>query len=155
MEIIIKPDYDAVCEETALLVHQAWRKKRNLVLGLPTGNTPLGLYARLTGLFGRGEIDFSEVVTFNLDEYLGLDENHPQSFARYMNEHLFRHVNVKKENTHVLSGTPADVEEHCRAVRKQDPERRAESTSRSWGSGTTVTSPTTCPARRSSPGLGS
>jgi glucosamine-6-phosphate deaminase len=58
-------------------------------------------------------------VTFNLDEYLGLDENHPQSFARYMNEHLFRHVNIKKENTHVLSGTPADVEEHCRAYERK------------------------------------
>ncbi len=114
MEIIVRKDYHAICQETAGLILQAWRKKKNLVLGLPTGKTPLGLYDQLVGLSERGELDFSEVVTFNLDEYLGLDENHPQSFARYMDERLFRHVNIKKENTHVLSGRPADVEEHCR-----------------------------------------
>jgi glucosamine-6-phosphate deaminase len=119
MEIIIKPDYDAMSEEAAQLVLQAWRKKNNLVLGLPTGKTPLGLYDKLVGLYKRSEMNFSDIITFNVDEYLGLDENHPQSFARYMNEHLFRHVNIKKENTHVLSGTPADVEEHCRAYERK------------------------------------
>jgi len=119
MEIIIRKDYHAICQETAGLILQAWRKKKNLVLGLPTGKTPLGLYDRLVGLYERGEMDFSDVISFNVDEYLGLDENHPQSFARYMNEHLFRHVNIKKENTHVLSGTPADVEEHCRAYERK------------------------------------
>jgi len=119
MEIIITKDYHAICQAAARMILEAWRKKRALVLGLPTGKTPLGLYDQLVGLHERGEMDFSDVITFNLDEYLGLDENHPQSFARYMNEHLFRHVNIKKENTHVLSGTPADVEEHCRAYERK------------------------------------
>ena len=119
MEIIIKSDYDAMSEEAAQLTLQAWRKKKNLVLGLPTGNTPVGLYARLAGLCERGEMDFSEVVTFNVDEYLGLDDQHPQSFAQYMDVHLFRHVNIKRENTHMLSGIPAEVEEHCRAYERK------------------------------------
>src|SRR5512139_1998196 len=113
MEIIIQSDYDAMSEEAAQLTLQAWRKKKNLVLGLPTGKTPLGLYDQLVGLYKRGEMDFSEVVTFNVDEYLGLDGQHPQSFAQYMDVHLFRHVNIKRENTHMLSGIPAEVEEHC------------------------------------------
>jgi glucosamine-6-phosphate deaminase len=119
MEIIIRKDYHAICQETAGLILLAWRKKKNLVLGLPTGKTPLGLYDQLVGLHERGELDFSEVVTFNLDEYLGLDGQHPQSFAQYMDVHLFRHVNIKRENIHLLSGTPADVEEHCRAYERK------------------------------------
>jgi glucosamine-6-phosphate deaminase len=119
MEIIIKKNYDAVCEETAGIILQSWRKKNSLVLGLPTGKTPVGLYERLVGLYERGEMDFSQVVTFNLDEYLGLDENHPQSFAQYMDSHLFRHVNIKQENTHLLSGRPPDIEEHCRLYERK------------------------------------
>lgn len=119
MEIIINKDYHAICQETAGMILQAWRKKKALVLGLPTGKTPLGLYDQLVGLYEHGEMDFSDVVTFNLDEYLGLDENHPQSFAQYMDVHLFHNVNIKKENTHMLSGTPADAEEHCRAYERK------------------------------------
>lgn len=119
MEITIKPDYDAMSEEAAQQILRAWRKKKNMVLGLPTGKTPVGLYDKLVGLYKRGEMDFSEVVTFNVDEYLGLDDEHPQSFAQYMDVRLFRHVNIKRENTHILSGTPADVEEHCRAYEQK------------------------------------
>jgi glucosamine-6-phosphate deaminase len=119
MEIIIRKDYHAICQETAGLILQAWKKKKSLVLGLPTGKTPLGLYDQLVGLYNRGELDFSDVVTFNLDEYLGLDGQHPQSFAQYMDVHLFRHVNIKRENIHLLSGTPADVEEHCSAYERR------------------------------------
>jgi glucosamine-6-phosphate deaminase len=119
MEIVIKKDYDAVCEETAGIILQAWRKKNSLVIGLPTGKTPLGLYERLVGLYERGEMDFSQVVTFNLDEYVGLDETHSQSFAYYMDFHLFRHVNIKKENAHVLSGKPEDIEDHCRTYERK------------------------------------
>ncbi len=114
MEIIIVPDYDTVCAEAAGLIQRAWKRKHAQVLGLPTGQTPLGLYEKLAGLCRSGEMDFSEVTTFNVDEYLGLEESHPQSFAFYMDNNLFRHVNIKKENIHRLSGKPADIEEHCR-----------------------------------------
>lgn len=114
MEIIIKQDYEQICEEAVRIIHQAWKKKNNLVLGLPTGKTPLGVYRRLIGLYKKEEIDFSQVITFSLDEYLGLEKNHPQSFAYYMEKNLFQHINIKKENTYRLSGIPENIDEHCR-----------------------------------------
>ena len=119
MEIIIKPDYNEVCEEAAGIIHHAWKKKNSLVLGLATGKTPLGLYKKLIALYNEGKIDFSSVATFNVDEYLGLEETHPQSFAFYMDNHLFRHININKVNTNFLSGGPDNIEEHCRAYEMQ------------------------------------
>jgi glucosamine-6-phosphate deaminase len=115
MEVIIKPDYDQVCAESAAIIREAWKRKPDLVLGLATGKTPLGLYERLIGLYKNGEMDFSSVVAFNLDEYLSLGETHHQSFAYYMDQNLFREVNIRKKNIHRLEGRPADIEEHCRA----------------------------------------
>lgn len=114
MEIIIKSDYAQMCEEAAKAVLEAWKQKNGLVVCLPTGNTPLGVYQRLANFYQKGEIDFSRVIAFSLDEYLGLNQDHPQSFAYYLESHLFRHVNIKKENIFRLSGTPEDIDEHCR-----------------------------------------
>jgi glucosamine-6-phosphate deaminase len=119
MEIIIRPDYKAVCAEATAIILQAWKKKNNLVLGLATGKTPLGLYEKLIAVHKNGEMNFSNVITFSLDEYLGLEENHPQSFAFYMDEHLYRHINIKRENIHCLSGRPANIEEHCRLYERK------------------------------------
>jgi glucosamine-6-phosphate deaminase len=124
MEIIIKQDYDAMCEEAANLIHQAWRKKNDLVLGLATGSSPLGVYKRLIALHKKGEMDFSQVSTFNLDEYLGLKKDHPQSYAYYMEEKLFQHVNLKRENIHMLSGTPENIDDHCREYEEKIKETR-------------------------------
>jgi glucosamine-6-phosphate deaminase len=115
MEIIIKSDYDGICEEAAGIIYHAWKKKRSLVLGMATGKTPLGLYEKLIGLYRKGEMDFSDAAGFSLDEYLGLEETHPQSFALYIENHFYRHINIKRENINRLSGKPADIEEHCRA----------------------------------------
>jgi len=114
MEVIIKQDYDEICEEAAKIIHQAWKKKNNLVLGLPTGKTPLGLYRRLIEIHKKEEMDFSQVATFSLDEYLGLKEDHPQGFAHYMATNFFQHVNIKRENIFRLKGTPENIEDHCR-----------------------------------------
>ncbi len=119
MEIIIKPDYQAVCEEASAIILRAWKKKPNLVLGLATGKTPLGLYERLISLHKSGQMDFAEVITFNLDEYFGLGESHPQSFAHYMDSHLFKHINMRPENIHRLHSRPEDIEEHCRAYERK------------------------------------
>ena len=119
MEVIIKPDYEQVCAESALIIQDAWKRKPNLVLGLATGQTPLGLYRKLIELHRKGEMDFSSVVAFNLDEYLGLGETHPQSFAHYMDQHLLRHVNIRKKNVHHLEGRPTDIKEHCRAYEEK------------------------------------
>ena len=114
MEIIIKEDYDQICEEATQIFHQAWKKKKNLVLGLPTGRTPLGVYIRLIELYQKKELDFSRVTAFGLDEYLGLKENHPQSFAYYLEKNFYQHINLKKENLFRLEGTPEDIDAHCR-----------------------------------------
>jgi glucosamine-6-phosphate deaminase len=113
MEIIIKEDYDQICEEAVKIIHRAWKKKNDLVLGLPTGRTPLGVYKRLIQLYQKEEIDFSSVVTFSLDEYLGLKENHPQSFAYYMKKNFYQHINLKRENIFCLKGNPEDIDRHC------------------------------------------
>jgi len=113
MEVIITSSYDEVCEEAARIVQQEWQKKNNLVLSLATGETPLGVYKKLTGMNQRNEIDFSSSIAFSLDEYLGLEEDHPQSFAYYMKENFFKHVNIKTENIFHLKGKPLDIESHC------------------------------------------
>ncbi len=82
-------------------------------MGLATGRTPLGVYTRLTELHKKGEMDFFEVVAFSLDEYLGLKEDHPHSFAYYMKKNLYRHINIKRENIFRLHGTPEDIDRHC------------------------------------------
>ncbi len=119
MEIIIKRDYGEICDEAASYIHGAWQRKNNLVLGLATGQTPLGLYEKLIVLSNKGEMNFSDVVTFNLDEYVGLEETHPQSFAYFMDSNLFRQVNIRKENIFRLNGRPADIDEHCRAYERK------------------------------------
>lgn len=113
MEVIIKSDYDAVCDEATSIIHAAWKKKPNLVLGLATGSTPLGVYTRLIELYKKSKMDFSQVQTFNLDEYLGLDEDHPRSYAYYMDTNLFSQINIPRRQIHRLSGRPKDIDAHC------------------------------------------
>ncbi|MCJ7580170.1 MAG: 6-phosphogluconolactonase, partial [Candidatus Aminicenantes bacterium] len=114
MEIIIKNDYDEICSEAYQIIFQKWERKNNLVLGLATGQTPLGVYAKLNHSYKKGEINFSETRAFSLDEYLGLKEDHPQSFATYMNKYLYSQIDIKKENIHGLEGLPEDIDTHCR-----------------------------------------
>lgn len=113
MEVIIKKDYSDMCDEAVKLIHQSWQKKKNLVLGLATGKTPLGVYKGLIRLYRERKMDFSEVSAFSLDEYLGLPNDHPQSFAFYMQQNFFQHVNINKENIYRLNGLPEDIEAHC------------------------------------------
>lgn len=114
MEIIIKDDYNEICLEAYQIIFQQWQRKNNIVLGLATGRTPLGVYAKLIDSHKKGEIDFSEIKAFSLDEYLGFKEDHPQSFAYYMNKNLYSQINIKKQNIHGLHGLPEDIDEHCR-----------------------------------------
>lgn len=86
----------------------------NAVLGLATGSTPLGMYRLLVEAYQVGKIDFSLVTTFNLDEYIGLNADHPQSYHAYMRTHLFRHVHIHPERTHIPNGTADDPDFECR-----------------------------------------
>ena len=113
MEVVIVKDYDEMSEKAAQIVVEALRKKPALVLGLATGSTPEGLYARLVDAHENEGIDFSQVVSFNLDEYVGLPADHEQSYHYFMDDKLFNHVNVKRENIHVPDGVAADLTEEC------------------------------------------
>ena len=89
-----------------------------LVLGLPTGSTVLDMYAALCKACADGKVSFKNVITFNMDEYIGLPENDPQSYHTYMRENLFSHIDIKPENTHILNGNAPDIEAECRAYER-------------------------------------
>ena len=111
MEIIIKKDYSEISSESAMIIANQIKAKPDSVLGLATGSTPLGLYKELIRLHLNGDIDFSNVTTFNLDEYVGLSNDHPQSYSAFMHDNLFSKINIKKENVHIPNGNhPNDKE---------------------------------------------
>jgi glucosamine-6-phosphate deaminase len=116
MLVILKRDDEEISLQAAQLIAAAVRKKPALVLGLATGSTMVGVYKHLAGLHRQGSLDFSSVITFNLDEYLGLPAAHPRSFHHFMNEHLFAHVNVAPGNIHIPDGTiRAGYDQYCAA----------------------------------------
>lgn len=84
------------------------------ILGLPTGSTPLDMYQELIKLYQQKKISFANVITFNLDEYVGLDKNHPQSYHYYMYNNFFNHVDIKTENIYMLNGVTKDLASECR-----------------------------------------
>ncbi len=93
-------------------------KKNNSVLGLATGSTPIGMYEYLIELYNKGDIDFSETRTVNLDEYVGLSRDNPQSYNYFMHEKFFRHVNISKENIYIPDGADTDTEKVCKDYEK-------------------------------------
>jgi glucosamine-6-phosphate deaminase len=117
MRLIVRPDYAAVSEWAANYVVRRITASdqggKPFVLGLPTGSSPLGLYARLIELYRAGKVSFRNVVTFNMDEYVGLPENHPQSYHTFMWNSLFSHVDIRRENVHILDGNAPDLEAEC------------------------------------------
>jgi len=113
MEVIIEPTRKAVGIRGANIIADHVLRKPALVLGLATGSTPLIAYRELIRKHQEGGLDFSKLVTFNLDEYLGLPPTHPQSYAYFMEENLFRHINVHRQNIHVPSGLALDPHEFC------------------------------------------
>ncbi len=118
MQVIVKKDYEEMSDYAAEVIAQVVRSKPECVLGLATGSTPRGTYAKLAGKHKQG-LDFSRVKTFNLDEYRGLEiEPHKpyaldQSYARFMQEELFNHVNIRKENICLPKGRSEDPGAFC------------------------------------------
>merc|ERR1711981_970731 len=84
------------------------------VLGLPTGGTPLGMYQKLVQAHKAGKVSFKYVITFNMDEYVGISEDHPESYHRYMFDNFFKHIDIDPENAHVLNGNAADLVAECK-----------------------------------------
>ncbi len=114
MNIIKVKNYKELSMQAAGIVAAQISRKKNTVLGLPTGQTPLGMYQELLKRFRKGEIDFSQVITFNLDEYYGLSPEHPQSYNYYMWQTFFNNINIKKENVFIPDGVTKDVQKECR-----------------------------------------
>lgn len=92
---------------------KASQTDRPFVLGLPTGSTPLDVYAELIRLHKAGEVSFKNVVTFNMDEYVGLREEHPESYHSFMYRNLFDHIDIPRENIHILNGNAPDLDREC------------------------------------------
>ncbi len=92
---------------------------RPFVLGLPTGGTPLTTYKALIELYKEGKVSFKHVVTFNMDEYVGIDPNHPESYRSFMYNNFFNHVDIQNENINLLDGLADDIDAHCAAYEEK------------------------------------
>jgi glucosamine-6-phosphate deaminase len=119
MEVNIKDTYEEICEAAAILVAQTLQFKQDAVLGLATGSTPVGVYRELIRMHKEDGLDFSQVTTFNLDEYLGLRDSHAQSYHYFMQENFFKHINIRDDKTHVPSGVPEDVTAYSEQYEQQ------------------------------------
>ena len=118
MRLIIEPTYDAVSRWAANYVASCINKfkpteDKPFVLGLPTGSSPLGMYKHLIELNRKGVVSFRNVVTFNMDEYCNLPEDHEQSYHTFMWSNFFSHIDIRPENVNILNGNAADPEEEC------------------------------------------
>ena len=110
MKLNIYPDSQALARAAAALFAEVIREKPDAVLGLATGSTPVPTYRELARLNREGAVSFAKVRTFNLDEYAGLAPDHPQSYRRFMNEQLFDHIDIPRENTRVPDGLHARID---------------------------------------------
>jgi len=120
MRVLIHKSYEKACKWAADYIIQrinafAPSAKKPFVLGLPTGSSPLGIYRQLIAACKGKKISFSNVVSFNMDEYLGLPEEHPESYRRFMKDNLFSGIDIKSKNTHILDGMTKDPEKECQA----------------------------------------
>lgn len=120
MRVIIQENYEKMSVWSARHIADAINQKRGrgFVLGLPTGSTPLGTYKELIKMNKAGKVSFKDVVTFNMDEYVGLPREHEQSYWRFMWNNFFNHIDIKKENVHILNGMAPDLAQECEDYEK-------------------------------------
>lgn len=124
MRLIIQPNYDLVSKWAANYVARQINDfnptaKKHFVLGLPTGSSPIGLYKELINLNKKGYVTFKNVTTFNMDEYVGLPEDHPQSYHSFMYKKFFDHIDINKKNVNILNGNVNDLEKECELYEKR------------------------------------
>ena len=113
IKVIVCQDKQEVAKVAADIFAQAIREKPDIVLGLATGGTPVGMYKELIRMHKEKGLNFNRVISFNLDEYVGLSGDHPRSYRYFMNENLFNHININKLNTHVPDGKAEDSQISC------------------------------------------
>ena len=147
MRVVIQDNYDKMCKWAANYIAakiKNHKEERPFVLGLPTGSSPIGVYKELYKMNQAGELSFANVVTFNMDEYLGLPHEHDQSYWYFMHDNFFNHlVDMKPENINILNGMTS-----ARATRRRSLPTAA-STSSWAASALTATSPSTSPSQAS------
>jgi len=119
MRLIIQKNYDELSKWTAAYIAKKIiaanpTPKKPFLLGLPTGSSPVGTYGELAKLHKNGKVSFKNVITFNMDEYIKIPENHPESYHSFMWKHLFGKIDIPKENVNILNGNAKDLEEECR-----------------------------------------
>uniref|UniRef100_A0A1D1XZC7 Glucosamine-6-phosphate isomerase n=1 Tax=Anthurium amnicola TaxID=1678845 RepID=A0A1D1XZC7_9ARAE len=118
MRLIIRKDYDEVSEHMASYIRNRIlefnpTEERPFVLGLPTGSSPVGVYKNLVKYYRNNQLSFRNVVTFNMDEYVGLPRDHPESYHSFMWNHFFKHVDILPQNVHLLDGNAEDLDMEC------------------------------------------
>lgn len=122
MKVIKLDTYEDACLWGAQHIADAinnHKENRPFVLGLPTGSTPIGVYEKLVKMNREGKVSFKNVVTFNMDEYVGLPESHPESYHSFMKRHLFDYIDIKKENINILNGNAKDLVAECESYEKK------------------------------------
>ena len=118
IKIVRARDYTDMSRKAANIISAQVILKPNCVLGLATGDSPIGTYEQLIDWYKKGDVDFSEVRTYNLDEYFGIADDDPQSYHYFMNKHFFDHINIDPKNVHVPAGSNTDVDEVCASFDK-------------------------------------
>ncbi len=118
MRVIIEPDYQNVSRWTARYIAKSINNfaptaQKPYVLGLPTGSTPIGTYKELIEMNKNGKVSFQNVITFNMDEYVGIPQEHPQSYHSFMWQNFFNHIDIPKENINILNGNAPDLQAEC------------------------------------------
>jgi len=116
MRLLIQPNYEKVSAWTAAYIASkinSHKFEKPFVLGLPTGSSPLGTYKALIALHKAGKVSFRNVVTFNMDEYIGIPQNHPESYHSFMWNNFFKHIDIEKDNVNILNGNAADLVKEC------------------------------------------
>lgn len=119
MRVVILKTAEEVSKRAAEIIANLVRLQPRAVLGLATGSTPLATYQRLIEIHRAGQLSFADVTSFNLDEYVGLGEDHPQSYRHFMHNELFRHINIAPDRCHVPDGLAGDYESYGRQYEQQ------------------------------------
>jgi len=118
MRLIIQPEANSVSKWAAIYIAKRINevnrtRQRPFVLGLPTGSTPLGTYRELISMYQQGKVSFKNVITFNMDEYVNIPKEHPQSYHSFMWDNFFSHIDIKPENVNILNGNAPDLKAEC------------------------------------------
>lgn len=124
MRIVIHENYSALSKWTAYYTAKKINdfnptKVKPFVLGLPTGSSPIGTYEQLVALHKEGKVSFENVVTFNMDEYVNIPEDHPESYHHFMHQHFFSHIDIPQENINILNGNAKDLKKECEEYEKK------------------------------------